>query len=81
MHWRFKLKQTCAVGKIVYNAITVDKATFRRLEEKRITPERALKLFKETNLIDDDIPIDEFITWVRSLGYKVKGEPDERKKS
>ena len=41
------------------------------MENGEIQYEEALKLFKNNNKITDDIPMGEFITWLRGLGWNV----------
>lgn len=48
-----------------------DKMTFNRWMESSITTKQAIREFKENNHLENDEYIDEneFIIWLRSLGY------------
>lgn len=73
MHWRFKLKhyKSCESEGGYCHIVSGDKTIFQRMENGEIPYEEALKLFKNNNKITDDIPMEEFITWLRGLGWNV----------
>ena len=72
MQWRFKLKRDNRTSDRMYcDIVNNDKRGFLALEEGRITREVCLKEFRENNKIKDEIPMEEFITWLRGLGWNV----------
>ena len=73
MHWRFKLKhyKSCESEGGYCRIVSGDETIFQRMENGEIPYEEALKLFKNNNKITDDIPMEEFITWLRGLGWNV----------
>ena len=72
MHWRFKLTHYNNKNERSYDElVNNDKKTFQDMEKGRITYAHALKRFKENNVIDDDISMDEFVAWLQGLGWNV----------
>ncbi len=52
-------------------AQTDDKNTFKEWEQKKITTDDCIYMFKKHNMIPDDLNIapSEFVLWLNSIGY------------
>ena len=58
-------------------AALLDSRVFYKLCRNEVTLEEAIRIFRKNNLIHPDIYIDpnEFLNWVRSLGYYSDAKP------
>lgn len=72
MQWRFKLKHySNKHEKYFCFIVNTDRKIFGQMERGEITYASGLKQFKENNEIEDDIPMEEFIAWLQTLGWRV----------